>query len=316
MSENNNSCINLSTKAVIQKNVFLLLYIRWSNPGGDEIFCTHPHKPRGPPSVLYKEYRIISGFSVAGALRWPPTSPSAEVKERVKLYLYSTLSVFVACSRVTFTFLITTYHISSRRYKSGLHATTTEISEFFGRWHEDFHRGENKLLWIVCSQEETAWFTSASAANRSPPRWFLRVLKGFELIGARSVLPYCEWLYCDTTRLQCSTLAVWRHERYACAHLHEEICDWGYYFTSDELMSCFWNLILFECSVLHNYGGSCRLVLPAPLYVWCTQSLGRWTHPLFVCTTRIKVLGFLPVLLIPQVHYRVHNSWQLFCILR
>jgi hypothetical protein len=129
--------------------------------------------PWGPPSVLYKECRVLSGFSAAGALRWPPTSSSAEVKERVKLYLYSTLSVFVACSRVTFTFLVTTYHISSRRYKSGLHATTTEISELSGRWHEGFHRGEKKLLWIVCSQEETAWFTSASVEKYVPVKCFL-----------------------------------------------------------------------------------------------------------------------------------------------
>jgi hypothetical protein len=166
----------------------------------------------------------------------------------------------------------------------------------------------------VCNQEVTAWFTSASVANCLSTRWFLRVLKGCEIIGASSVLPHLQWLYCDTKRLQCFTLAVWRHERCPCAHLHEEICDWECYFTSDELMPCFYNFILFECSTLHNYGGSCSLVLPVPLYVWCTQSLGRWTHPLFVwlvfCTTQIKVLQFLPILLIRQVHYRVHNSWS------
>ena len=35
----------------------------------------------------------------------PPPTSSAEVKERVELYRYSPLWAFVACSRVTFTFV-------------------------------------------------------------------------------------------------------------------------------------------------------------------------------------------------------------------
>ena len=63
--------------------------VRGSNPGGGEIFRTSPDRPWGPPSLLYHGYRV----SFRGAKRperdvdhSPPSS--AEVKERVKLYLY------------------------------------------------------------------------------------------------------------------------------------------------------------------------------------------------------------------------------------
>ena len=39
------------------------------------------------PSVLYNGYRVIPG--VKRPRRWPPIPSSAEVKERVELYLYS-----------------------------------------------------------------------------------------------------------------------------------------------------------------------------------------------------------------------------------
>jgi hypothetical protein len=51
-----------------------------------------PHLSRpvlGPVSLLYNEYRVFIGGKAAGAWRWPPTPSSTEVKERVKLYLYS-----------------------------------------------------------------------------------------------------------------------------------------------------------------------------------------------------------------------------------
>jgi hypothetical protein len=63
--------------------------VRGSNPDGGEIFRTCPDRLCGPPSLLYKEYRVFPGGKSAGAWRWPPTPSSAEVKERVELYLYS-----------------------------------------------------------------------------------------------------------------------------------------------------------------------------------------------------------------------------------
>jgi hypothetical protein len=54
-----------------------------------KIFCTCSDRPWGPPSFFYNGYRVFLGGKVAGAWRWPPTTSSAEVKERVKLYIYS-----------------------------------------------------------------------------------------------------------------------------------------------------------------------------------------------------------------------------------
>jgi hypothetical protein len=35
--------------------------VRGSNPGGGEIFCTHPDWPWGPLSLLYNRYRVFPG---------------------------------------------------------------------------------------------------------------------------------------------------------------------------------------------------------------------------------------------------------------
>jgi hypothetical protein len=53
------------------------------------IFCTRLERPWGLPSLLYNGYRVFPGGKAARAWRWPPPSSSAEVKERVGLYLYS-----------------------------------------------------------------------------------------------------------------------------------------------------------------------------------------------------------------------------------
>jgi hypothetical protein len=60
--------------------------VRGSNPGGGEIFRTC----LAPPSLLYSGYRDFPGGKAAEAWRLPPTPSSAEVKERVELYLHST----------------------------------------------------------------------------------------------------------------------------------------------------------------------------------------------------------------------------------
>ena len=68
--------------------------VQGSNPDGGEIFRMRPDRPWGPPSVLYNGYRV----SFPGVKRpergvdHPPAS-SAEVKERVELFLYSTCPI-------------------------------------------------------------------------------------------------------------------------------------------------------------------------------------------------------------------------------
>ena len=74
--------------------------VRGSNPDGGEIFRTLPDRPWGPPSLLYKGFRVFPGDKADGAWRWPPTPSSAEVKERTELYIFW---AFVASSRVNFT---------------------------------------------------------------------------------------------------------------------------------------------------------------------------------------------------------------------
>jgi hypothetical protein len=75
------------------------------NHGGGEIFRTCPERPWGPPSLLYNGYRLFPGVKPPGRGVDHPPSLSAEVKERVQLYLYSPLWAFVACSRVNFSFI-------------------------------------------------------------------------------------------------------------------------------------------------------------------------------------------------------------------
>ena len=65
--------------------------VRGSNPRGGEIFCTHPDRPWGPPSLLYKGYRVfpVRVKRPERGIDHPPLS-SAEVTERVEPYLNST----------------------------------------------------------------------------------------------------------------------------------------------------------------------------------------------------------------------------------
>ena len=78
--------------------LFIIIIIRYGldGPGIEsrwwgEIFRTRPDRPCGPPSLLYAGFWIsFSGVKRPGrGVKLPPSS-SAEVKERVELYLYST----------------------------------------------------------------------------------------------------------------------------------------------------------------------------------------------------------------------------------
>jgi hypothetical protein len=61
-----------------------------SNPSGGKIFRTCPDSPWGPPSLLYSGYWVFPGGKVQpGRDADPSPLSSAEVKNRVELYLYS-----------------------------------------------------------------------------------------------------------------------------------------------------------------------------------------------------------------------------------
>jgi hypothetical protein len=66
------------------------LDVRGSNPSWGEIFRIRPDRSWGSMSILYNGYGVFRGGKMAGAWRWPPTLASAEVKERIELYLNST----------------------------------------------------------------------------------------------------------------------------------------------------------------------------------------------------------------------------------
>jgi len=64
--------------------------VRGSNSGGSEIFCTGPDRPWSPPSLLYNGSFPGLKRPVRGVDHPPPSS--AEVKETIELYLYSSVS--------------------------------------------------------------------------------------------------------------------------------------------------------------------------------------------------------------------------------
>jgi len=63
--------------------------VRGSSLGGDEIFRNRSGRPWRPPSLLYNGYRISFPEVKRPGLGVDHTPCSAEVKERVELYLYS-----------------------------------------------------------------------------------------------------------------------------------------------------------------------------------------------------------------------------------
>ena len=81
LSYSHQSAICLSSKSKL---------IQSTNPCGGDIFRTRPNRPWGPSSLLYDRHRVsFPRVKRPGrGANYPPPS-SAEVKERVALYLYS-----------------------------------------------------------------------------------------------------------------------------------------------------------------------------------------------------------------------------------
>jgi len=63
--------------------------VQGSNPGGGEIFHTHPDQSWAHPASYTMGTGSFLGVKRLGRGIYHPTPSSAEVKERVKLYLYS-----------------------------------------------------------------------------------------------------------------------------------------------------------------------------------------------------------------------------------
>jgi hypothetical protein len=79
--------------AGIEHSVYSLVTgwkVSGSNPDGGEIFHTCPERPLRPRSLLYNGYQVsMPGVKRPGCGGNRPLPYSAEVKERVELYLYS-----------------------------------------------------------------------------------------------------------------------------------------------------------------------------------------------------------------------------------
>ena len=83
-------CFHLS----LFSDVILRLPTGWtvggSNPGEGEIFLTCRDRLGGPTRLLYNGYRVFPGGKVRPGRDADPSPPSsADVKNRVELYLYS-----------------------------------------------------------------------------------------------------------------------------------------------------------------------------------------------------------------------------------
>jgi hypothetical protein len=65
--------------------------VRGSNPCGVQILRTCPDRPWSPLNLVqeYSGYWVSPGGKTAGGWRWQLTPSSAQVQERVQLYLYS-----------------------------------------------------------------------------------------------------------------------------------------------------------------------------------------------------------------------------------
>jgi len=110
-----------------------------SNPGVDEIYRTRPDRPWVPPSLLYHKYRVFPGVKRSGRGVDHPTLSSAEIQERVELYLYSpfgpswpVLGWTLPC-RQWLSYITTSYFMSALCYLKCRHDSLSGFSQIFFR---------------------------------------------------------------------------------------------------------------------------------------------------------------------------------------
>jgi hypothetical protein len=137
------ACVTHSTKCDCPTAYWAIIrwYVIWvggeSNPGGDEIFRTHPDRPWRPPRFLYNGYRVSfpEVRQRRSCVNHPPPS-SVEVKERIELNLKNPpppLGIWrLQFVRVIYKNHVPTWQTGVRggvllRYKS-------EVSGFHSRW--------------------------------------------------------------------------------------------------------------------------------------------------------------------------------------
>ena len=90
------------------------------NLSGGEIFCTHPDKPWGPPSLIYNgSWVCIPGTKQPGYGTVHLLRSSAEVKERSRNIPLLPLWAFVTCCRVNCSFIFYLFH--SGDYARNMH---------------------------------------------------------------------------------------------------------------------------------------------------------------------------------------------------
>ena len=99
------------------------------------IFRSRPDRPWGLPSLLYNGYRVFPGGRADGAWRWPSTSSSAEVKERVELFIYppsrSSWPLLGWNLPLPLTFTWVAWHFADYAYRRG---SPYSIPHYF-MWH-------------------------------------------------------------------------------------------------------------------------------------------------------------------------------------
>ena len=83
--------------------------VRGSNPGWGDIFLISSEWPWSPPNG----YWVFPGGKAAGEWTLSPTPPSAEVKERVELYIDSPSGPLWSVLRWTLTLLISTFNLKT-----------------------------------------------------------------------------------------------------------------------------------------------------------------------------------------------------------